>query len=160
MVTATMWTFTWLQTYIAAQTQRSIKYMWVKIKVLKQVVPSAVNVIRHVPCHNLFNVPAIAGFLYKNSKRLKVVTTCTPNLLDIWLNVIGGPKWITWRTLGQSIPIPNATVATTIRNVDSLVNKDTMSCLTTGLVQLMYMSTSLNRGKLGAPGVLVKFTPR
>ncbi len=61
----------------------------------------------------------------------------------------GAPTCISWRTSEQSIPIPNATVAITIRSWESFVNTATILSFTIGSVQLMNMSTRLNLGRSG-----------
>ena len=41
----------------------------------------------------------------------EAIMTSLSSFLYIWLGINRWPKWITWRTSLQSIPIPNATVA-------------------------------------------------
>lgn len=60
------------------------------------------------------------------------------------------PQWMILRTLGQSSPIPKATVATTMRRIPlGRLNEARMASFTGGWVQAVNMSTSLNRAKSG-----------
>jgi len=72
----------------------------------------------------------------------------------------GAPKCITCLTLGQSNPIPNAIVATTILRHESLP-KYLMICDLNDLsIRLVNMSTSLNLQRSGASGGSVKPSPK
>ena len=65
---------------------------------------------------------------------------------------VDGAQWIICRTLGQSSPIPNATVAsTTLRIPQELQKVDKIVSFTEGVVQAVNISTSLNRAKSRAP---------
>ena len=64
------------------------------------------------------------------------------------------------RTSGQSMPIPNATVAMTTRKWEASTNSLAMLSLTIVSVQLWYMSMNRNCGRSGASCGLVKSSPR
>ena len=71
----------------------------------------------------------------------------------------GMRQWITWHPSGQSMPMPNAMVATTMRRHDEEVNRSSILSCTDGCVDRIYMSIKWNCGKSGLPGGLVKFWP-
>ncbi len=69
----------------------------------------------------------------------------------------GGPHSITWRTLGQSNPMPNAIVAITTRSIPSGSQNDlTMDSFTSASVHLQNMSTSLFLARSSFPCGSVK----
>ena len=63
-------------------------------------------------------------------------------------------------TSGQSMPIPNATVATTTRKWEASTNSLAMLSLTIVSVQLWYMSMTWNCGRSGASCGSVKSSLR
>ena len=109
-------------------------------------------------CNRMFLQPTVTLNMYSVllSIYLSVVVLCSKRKGGVKLSLparplsdsksLGESMCITWSTLGQSIPILNATVAITVRRFDLSVNA-LMISFTTGAVQIVYISVSWNLGR-------------